>query len=198
MSTGRQVGAVHCTYPATFAENAEEDDGVGEADDEQETRADSGAWTDTRVSAAFMSSERRRSGEGARRTYDAAHSTDAVDVVVDVRADGDGDVLSKRSVYVCVRGWKARGPGRLTTTITMVLWPSEKKRPHVTGSCPMLMRFRVALSMALRRAQCQRWTVCMGMAGPNSERDAYQHPHSERGLSVARTVVEGVPDMICI
>ncbi len=47
----------------------------------------------THISAAFMNSERQRSREGARRTYNPAHSADAVNVVVHVRADGDGDVL---------------------------------------------------------------------------------------------------------
>lgn len=55
----------------------------------------------THISAAYINSERRRSGEGARRTYDSAHRTDAVDVVVDVRADGDGDVLSW-DAFTCV------------------------------------------------------------------------------------------------
>lgn len=31
----------------------------------------------------------------------------------------------------------------------MVLWPSEKKSPHVTGICPKAIRLRVALSIAL-------------------------------------------------
>ena len=33
--------------------------------------------------------------------------------------------------------------------MTIVLCPSEKKSPQVTGSWPMLMRARVALSIAL-------------------------------------------------
>lgn len=36
-----------------------------------------------------------------------------------------------------------------TTTMTIVLCPREKNSPHVTGSCPRLMRPRVALSIAL-------------------------------------------------
>lgn len=43
----------------------------------------------------------------------------------------------------------------LTTTITIVLCPSEKNRPQVTGSCPMLMRVRVALSIALPGGRSQ-------------------------------------------
>ena len=33
--------------------------------------------------------------------------------------------------------------------MTIVLCPSEKKRPHVTGNCPSLIRPLVALSIAL-------------------------------------------------
>lgn len=34
-------------------------------------------------------------------------------------------------------------------TMTIVLCPSEKKRPHVTDNCPSPMRPLVALSIAL-------------------------------------------------
>ncbi len=36
-----------------------------------------------------------------------------------------------------------------TTTMTIVLCPKEKNSPHVTGSWPILIRLRVALSIAL-------------------------------------------------
>ena len=46
---------------------------------------------------------------------------------------------------VCVCG--------LTTTITIVLCPSEKNRPHVTGSWPRAISALVALSIALSHAE---------------------------------------------
>jgi hypothetical protein len=81
---------------------------------------------------------------GVRTNY-CADFTYAFYFVIDVTADGNSNILNQCEI----------GPNtghadcRLTTTITIVLWPSEKNNPHVTGSWPRLINPRVALSIAL-------------------------------------------------
>ena len=63
-------------------------------------------------------------------TYDTAEAPNPVYMLVDIGRDGDGDVL--RTLWVSRRAWGIQLC--LTTTMTMVLCPSEKNRPQVTGS----------------------------------------------------------------
>ena len=82
--------------------------------------------------------------DGAWRTNYAANLSNAINLIGHIGTNGDGDIL--------LEGWarmRQTSSWLLTTTITMVLCPSEKNRPQVTGSCPRLMRPLVALSMAL-------------------------------------------------
>lgn len=79
------------------------------------------------------------------RTYDRANAANSTQLVVDIGADNDGNVL-------VVRASSSRNGSELkkhTTTITIVLCPREKKSPQVIASWPRLMMARVALSIAL-------------------------------------------------
>lgn len=79
--------------------------------------------------------------------------------------------------------------GILTIMMTIVLCPSEKKRPHVTDNCPSPIRPRVALSIALftggqfcgnKKDYCK-----IGLLMQNIQLEDWQ-----------RTLV--LPDVICI
>ena len=56
------------------------------------------------------------------RTNNTPHATHAIQLVVDIRADGNGDVL-KVELMISTKIFR-KVPH--TTTTTMVLWPSEK------------------------------------------------------------------------
>ena len=81
-----------------------------------------------------------------RRTNNTSHISNAGQIVIYVSRNGDGN-----SLYRIIDREDVHGRGILTIMMTIVLWPSEKKRPHVTDNCPSAIRPLVALSIALFR-----------------------------------------------
>jgi len=92
----------------------------------------------------------------AGHTNNAPHPTHATQFGVDICTNRNSYVLKIIRLTVSLKVQDLFGH---TTIITIVLWPSEKYKPQVTGSWPMWIKLLVALSIALRRRNYFQWEM---------------------------------------
>jgi len=88
----------------------------------------------------------------AGHTNNTPYVSNAVQLVVYVGRNGDGNNLYRLNEDHQKELYTGE---MLTMTMTMVLCPREKKRPHVTGNCPSPIKPLVALSIALSSSKTE-------------------------------------------